>query len=297
MKPVLFFGDIDYRDIARRHVRELGKSAQQVLTTSAKRIVHRAIVLTPPTVGAMAGDFKQQLDAGKKAIRRDVFGTAEKAGVLMVVNRDISAGIRRSGKQRSNRAWLWLFNGPDGKGFFCHREQYKPNAGIAEIRAFHMEHRGSRGNPVGLQFKDFVSTLGNTVSKRYKHSADGILVPGLVVSKSAARAYIAFLDSHIGWAKAAWNRALLSLGGKVRADKAPPSWITRHHNSPGSVIKKIGDGKSEIIFENHVGYANRWANASRILSTAFAEERTKMSYDLGKALESMAERENKKRIT
>lgn len=201
-----------------------------VIKEEARGILRQVIALTPP--GRTKQDAEKKfwgihqtsgLAMGRAAIKGDLFGGKRakrylSIGLFQRIGSSKLVPPRKLGRegQTVGVSLGW----ENGKRIRIYRKFWRPDAGIAEMTAFHKRYQNPRTGRTGRVSQ---STIG-----RWK------VQDQMWVSDSSANRYLKHLQDRVGWAKGGWAAGLIATGDR------PPNWIARHAAAAGTVRPNFG---------------------------------------------------------
>ncbi len=219
-------------DRLHKLARAVGVAPGVVIKEEARGILRQVIALTPPGRTKQSAEDKfwgvKQATGyalGRAAIKSDLFGGKRRSparyssiGLFQRIGSSTQVPPRNLGREGQtvgvNLGW------EQSKRIRIYRKFWRPDAGIAEMTAFHKRYQNPRTGRVGIVSQ---STIG-----RWK------VQDQMWVSDSAANRYLRHLQSRVGWAKGGWAAGLIATGER------PPHWIARHAAAAGTVRPNFG---------------------------------------------------------
>jgi hypothetical protein len=205
---------------------DLGKIIKQEGGNVSKSIM----MIVPPTATALRKDNKPKTsgmstaakEQGQNAIKSDLFGGKRKSGAryssIGLFQRIGSSTLIPPKKARTQTAGVNL-GWERSKTIRIYFKFWNQNASIEQMGAFHKRYRNNLGRT------GFVSqsTIG-----RWK------VQDQMWISNSAADAYLANVQSRVGYSKAGAAAAAIACGIRV------PAWIRRHASKAGATRYNFG---------------------------------------------------------
>jgi len=194
----------------------------QVIREEARLIARNIQQLTPPASHAQGRASIRKDLFGGRSVRRSNGGFESSIGLFQKIGSSTLVPPRNSSTQTVGVNLGW----EGSKNIRIMRKFWKPNASIAEMRAFHKRYQNPRTGRTGLVSRSMIG--------RWK------VQDQMWVKDSVANQYLRELQSRVGWAKAAQAPVVQAAGGTVAA------WIGRHSAASGSVDAKF-DGDNPHV--------------------------------------------------
>ena len=220
----------------------IGLTVQWMVWDTSRLAANDAIKYTAPWAGGQKpGNGKAQKDAGEKAIGRELLGKGDFRGLFGAID-EMPYHADKGNWSRQAPGYALLRN-KAGAVWLVDQDHFRPNAGEAELREFHLAHRTKGGHVVRSQNRGSWSrTIG-----RWKASDK------MYARKAAVNNYVKSVQSRVGSLKASWLPAANYFAGLTGGKVSAPAWVTRHAGEGAFInaIQQSGDGFAGLISKAH----------------------------------------------
>lgn len=221
-----------------------------------------------------------------------------KAKIENSIRTDLLGGVKRAGEKKQSALFYsaplsmlrkWHYESPqgivrtwatkEGKVYGTESTLYRPNAGRAEMRKHHKRYfKNGRRSRAGT----FTREIG-----RWK------FIDKMVVGKGAMNDYLRWVLLKVGWSKAGWITAAMSVGGVIpRSGRLRvPKWVSRHANkSPGRGTDRTSHpAHPYIILRSQVPWVSKQIDGS-----AVARALHNVRQNLAKQIDHIVQAESRK---
>lgn len=223
----------------------LRKEAPVVVRDQARLLLVRAQVgFTPP----------KNKKAGVAAIASDLLGGNGTWGILSTIK-----DYMLPPKETPSAFRLWA-SAKTRRAYGVEKPHYQPKATVPQIRAWHKSNIKSGKRRIFL--KDL----------RPRDDGRFVYLDRLMVDQNAFQRYMAFMAKRVGRLKSGWNKALLSVGGKIQ------SFAKRHdvEQEYGLVVNRLNkQDYPSITVGNQAPTITRWRKEWQTLLDTRARDMVK----------------------